>query len=252
MNFATIDAETFGQHAGNLNLEVGKWPAFAIQDVTKNQKYPFAEAGKASALSEKAIGKFVKDFVGGKLEPSIKSEEIPAKQEGVTVVVAKQYQELVIDNDKDVLLEFYAPWCGHCKALAPKYDELAAMFASNADKVTIAKVDATVNDVPDEIQGFPTIKLFRAGKKDDPITYSGSRSVEDLAKFVEENGTHGIKAVAPADEDDVEEVETKGMPSQAPAATKAAEGIKAKVAEAAEAIKGAIVDDEGLDDHDEL
>ena len=248
-----IDAETFGQHGGNLNLEVGKWPAFAIQDVLKNQKYPFAEAGKASALSEKAIGKFVKDFVGGKLEPSIKSEEIPEKQEGVTVVVAKQYQELVIDNDKDVLLEFYAPWCGHCKALAPKYDELAALFASASDKVTVAKIDATANDVPDEIQGFPTIKLFRAGKKDDPITYSGSRSVEDLATFITENGTHKVKAVeAAADEDDEAEIDTKGMPSQAPAATKVADKVKSKVAEAASAISGAVVDDEGLDDHDEL
>ncbi|KAF2144485.1 uncharacterized protein K452DRAFT_142528 [Aplosporella prunicola CBS 121167] len=235
INFATIDAKTFGQHGANLNLEVGKWPAFAIQDTTKNQKFPFDQDKK---ITKKAIGSYVDDFLAGKVEPSIKSEPIPEKQEGpVTVIVAHSYEAEVINNDKDVLVEFYAPWCGHCKALAPKYEELGALFSKNpefAEKVTVAKVDATANDVPDEIQGFPTIKLFPAGKKDSPIDYSGSRTVEDLAKFIAENGSHKINAYeaeeAAADESDI--------PSQAPAAT--------------EKVKEAIIDEEDIEGHDEL
>ena len=118
VNFATIDAKSFGQHAGNLNLEVGKWPAFAIQETVQNQKFPLLPQDEK--LTEKSVGKFVDDFVAGKLEPSIKSEPIPEKQEGpVTVVVAKNYQDVVLDDEKDVLIEFYAPWCGHCKAYVP-------------------------------------------------------------------------------------------------------------------------------------
>lgn len=263
LNFATIDAKAFGQHGGNLNLEVGKWPAFAIQDTAKNQKFPFAEAGSAKALSEKAIGKFVDDFVAGTVEPSVKSEPIPEKQEGpVTVVVAKNYQDVVIDNDKDVLVEFYAPWCGHCKALAPKYDELASMYAAASDKVVIAKVDATANDVPDEIQGFPTIKLFKGDSKSEPVDYSGSRTIEDLANFIRDNGSHHIDAYADkAETESMEGIETDSMPHQAPAATKAAEEVSegiagkvsSKVAEAAEAVKTALVDDDGeTAQHDEL
>ena len=258
VNFATIDAKAFGQHGGNLNLEVGKWPAFAIQDTEKNQKFPFAEQGSAKALSEKAIKKFVDDFVGGKLEPSVKSEPIPEKQEGpVTVVVAKNYQEVVIDNEKDVLLEFYAPWCGHCKALAPKYDELAGLFKAHSDKVVVAKVDATANDVPDEIQGFPTIKLFRSGAKDDPVDYSGSRSVEDLANFIRDNGSHHIDVTTDESKgaESMEGVETDGMPAQAAAATEggAAEKVKSAASEAAEKVKTAVAGDTAEeDDHDEL
>lgn len=114
INFATIDAKAFGAHAANLNLEEGKWPAFAIQETIKNQKFPYDQTKK---VTHDDIAKFVKDFVDGKIKPSIKSEPIPEKQEGpVQVVVAHSYKDIVIENDNDVLLEYYAPWCGHCKA----------------------------------------------------------------------------------------------------------------------------------------
>jgi protein disulfide-isomerase A1 len=190
INFATIDAKAFGAHAGNLNLKADKFPAFAIQETVKNQKFPFDQD---SEITHDAIKAFVDDFVAGKIEPSVKSEPIPETQEGpVTVVVAKNYNDVVLDDTKDVLIEFYAPWCGHCKALAPKYEDLASLYAKSEfkDKVVIAKVDATANDVPDEIQGFPTIKLYPAGAKDQAVTYSGSRTVEDLIKFIAENGKY--------------------------------------------------------------
>ncbi|MCJ1484686.1 protein disulfide-isomerase precursor [Schaereria dolodes] len=263
INFAVIDAKAFGAHAGNLNLEVDKWPAFAIQETVKNQKFPYDQSKK---LSESDVSKFVQDFVDGKVEPSIKSEPVPEKQEGpVQIVVAHNYQDIVMDEEKDVLLEYYAPWCGHCKALAPKYEELASLYTSNptfAKQVTVAKVDATANDVPEEVQGFPTIKLFPAGSKT-PIDYSGSRTIEDLANFIKENGKYKVDAYVPANEtgEEADMPDAEEMGRQAAAATEkaseTAKGVKESVVsvagEAAETIKSAVMDSDGDQaDHDEL
>ncbi|PWY64538.1 protein disulfide isomerase A pdiA [Aspergillus heteromorphus CBS 117.55] len=225
INIATIDAKMFGAHAGNLNLDPQKFPAFAIQDPAKNAKYPYDQSKEIDADD---VEKFIQDVLDGKVEPSIKSEPVPETQEGpVTVVVAHSYKDLVIDNDKDVLLEFYAPWCGHCKALAPKYEELAALYADYPDlaaKITIAKIDATANDVPDPITGFPTIRLYPAGAKDSPIEYTGSRTVEDLANFVKENGKHHIDSLdtsreKPVEGGDVTDASASATHAKPPAAT---------------------------------
>jgi protein disulfide-isomerase A1 len=224
INFGTIDAKAFGAHAGNLNLKADKFPAFAIQEVAKNQKFPFDQEKEITLESIKA---FVDDFVAGKIDPSIKSEPVPETQEGpVAVVVAKNYDEIVLDDTKDVLIEFYAPWCGHCKSLAPKYEELGALYAKSEfkDQVVIAKVDATANDVPDEIQGFPTIKLFPAGAKDKAVTYEGARTIEDLIEFIAKNGKYQAKVVAEV----VEEAEEAAAEEAAAAEETKAEETKAE------------------------
>lgn len=261
LNFATIDAKAFGAHAGNLNLPTDKWPAFAIQDTLTDEKFPF----DGNKLTEKKVGAFVKEYVDGKLEPSVKSEPVPEKNDGpVTVIVATEFKKIVMDQvDKDVLVEYYAPWCGHCKALAPTYEKLGELYQGNdfANKVVIAKVDATTNDVPEKIQGFPTIKLYPANKKDSPVDYSGSRTLEDLANFIKDNGSYKIDGLAAQEDSNDDDTVMTDLPETmakaAPAATESAGGAAQKIIDAAKdaaEVVGTFVDDSEIpqDHHDEL
>jgi protein disulfide-isomerase A1 len=150
-------------------------------------------------ITEENVLKFVNDWENGKLKPSLKSEEIPATQEGdVVVLVGKSFDEIVMDPTKDVLVEFYAPWCGHCKKLTPIYEELAKNLKHNTNLI-IAKMDSTANETDAvSIQGFPTIKFWPANKKSEPMDFNGDRTVEGFTKFLTENSAN---AVTPTKED---------------------------------------------------
>ena len=88
-------------------------------------------------------------------------------------------------EDKYVLVEAYAPWCGHCKKLEPIYKELAEKLAGETDLV-LAKMDATENEHPlMPVSGFPTLRLFKPGNRT-PVDYSGDRSLKDLTKYLED------------------------------------------------------------------
>lgn len=75
---------------------------------------------------------FLTKLKADELEPYLKSEAVPTQDGPVTVAVGKNFHEVVSD-ERDALIEFYAPWCGHCKKLAPTYDELgeAVSYFSN-------------------------------------------------------------------------------------------------------------------------
>jgi protein disulfide-isomerase A1 len=144
-------------------------------------------------ITEENIMKFIDDWENGSLGAHFKSEEIPKTQEGdVIVVVGKSFNDIVMDDSKDVLVEFYAPWCGHCKKIAPIYDEVAKNLKHNTNLV-IAKVDSTANEVSQvAIKGFPTIKFFPAGKKSSPIDFDGDRTVEGFTTWLEKHVTNKI------------------------------------------------------------
>jgi protein disulfide-isomerase A6 len=136
----------------------------------------------------------LKSFVAAALVTAV------AAKSAVLDLIPKNFDQVVLKSGKPTLVEFFAPWCGHCKNLAPVYEELALSFDYAKDKVQIAKVDADAEkDLGKRfgIQGFPTLKWFD-GKSDKPVDYNGGRDIDALSSFItQKTGVKPKKKAAP-------------------------------------------------------
>lgn len=106
-------------------------------------------------------------------ESEYKEPEIDDKD--VVVLKERNFSDIV-ENNKFVMVEFYAPWCGHCQALAPEYAAAATELKGGNESVVLAKVDATEEtELAQEydVQGFPTVYFFIEGVHK---PYTGARN----------------------------------------------------------------------------
>jgi protein disulfide isomerase family A protein 3 len=192
LSFAVASAKQHAKEISDNGLSGDL--SFAIHDLQKGHRYP-----GSGAFSAESFKKHIDDFLAEKLEPYVKSEPVPVQVPGEpTVVVGKNFDSIVMDPTKDVLLEAYAPWCGHCKSLEPKYKELAQKMAPYSDSLVIAKVDATANDLPPsfQVRGYPTIFFVPANNKNKPLNYDGAREVKDFVTYIKKNAHFPLKEKA--------------------------------------------------------
>jgi len=116
-------------------------------------------------------------FIAALLVAVVLAEDAPSD---VVVLTTANFKENI--GKGDWFVEFYAPWCGHCKKLAPTYEQLATTLKG---KVNVGKVDCTVEaDIQDAfgIAGYPTIKFV---KNNEVYEYNGDRSIENFVAFAE-------------------------------------------------------------------
>jgi len=161
----------------------------------------------ASGVDADTVKQFAQDFMDGKLKPHLMSEDTPDDWDAkpVKVLTGGNFKEVALDQSKGVFVEFYAPWCGHCKQLIPIWEELAEAYEDN-DAIVVAKMDSTANEVEEvKIQSFPTLKYFPSGS-DKIIDYNGERTLAGFKKFLDSNGKEGA-GVSEEEEEDMEEEE---------------------------------------------
>jgi len=141
----------------------------------ESQKY---EGGR----SEDDLISFIEKNTG------VKAKKAPAPPSYVTVLSESNFKSEIVDSDADALVEFYAPWCGHCKKLTPEYEKVAAAYKNEAG-VKVAKVDCDANSALCQtygVSGYPTLKWFPKGEKASPVDYDGGRDLASFVNFINE------------------------------------------------------------------
>eukprot|EP01024_Parvocaulis_polyphysoides_P003412 TRINITY_DN1092_c0_g2_i2.p1 TRINITY_DN1092_c0_g2~~TRINITY_DN1092_c0_g2_i2.p1 ORF type:complete len:622 (-),score=134.45 TRINITY_DN1092_c0_g2_i2:643-2298(-) len=188
-----------------FGLGEDKLPAYVIYDVIKDQKF-LKENANVEDLEQ-----FLKDFEDGKLKRHVKSEPIPedVPDRVPKMVVAQNFQEVVMNNKNDVLLELFAPWCRNCKRFAPIYQHVAEHFKNDTSQdVFVAVMNVDANDIPDDqfaaIEKIPTVLLIR---NDDRAICKFQKDMidvlpEDVIEFVETRGGENCG---------IEEIEEKSL-----------------------------------------
>ena len=124
---------------------------------------------------------------------SIETEE--AEMDDPVVELTDLTFSSTVSETRYMMVEFYAPWCGHCQSFAPQYREAARALRDTQPEVRLAKLDATTEKETAEaldIQGFPSFKLFRNGR---PIDYSGERSADGMVDWITKKISSGITEI---------------------------------------------------------
>ncbi|XP_075037571.1 protein disulfide-isomerase A2 [Mixophyes fleayi] len=193
--FVSINSD--GPHSGVLeyfgitNADV---PTIRLINIDSVKKFVF----NADKITTEAVKEFCQGVLDGKIKQNLLSEEIPEDwdKKPVKVLVGKNFDDVAYDETKHVFVEFYAPWCTHCKELEPIWEELAEKYKDH-ENVIIAKIDGTANEIDGlRVRGYPNLRFFPAGPDRKMIEYNKRRTVELFSQFIDSGG------VLPVDEEE--------------------------------------------------
>ncbi|XP_019611734.2 protein disulfide-isomerase A2 [Rhinolophus sinicus] len=197
--FVVVDVGADNSHVLQyFGVKAEEAPTLRFINMETTKKYKPADGGPLTAASVTA---FCHAVLGGKVKPYLLSQEVPPDwdQRPVKTLVGKNFEQVAFDETKNVFVKFYAPWCTHCKEMAPAWEELAEKYKDHED-IVIAELDATANELEAfTVHGFPTLKYFPAGPGRKVIEYNSARDLETFSKFLDNGGE--LPAEEPTEEE---------------------------------------------------
>ena len=131
------------------------------------------------------------------LEPAASSKRGETQSGGAPRELTNRDFDAVVDGSKHVLVQFYAAWCGHCKALASEYQALANAYsgAKTQKDVVIAQIDADLYRAVGQrygVSGYPTVVYFPKGGKDKWEVFTGERVAQKMVKYMNAMTGHAV------------------------------------------------------------
>lgn len=145
----------------------------------------------AEEVSADGIQTFLTKVESGEIKKHLKSAPIPENDNAaVKTLVGNNYKSVIFGDDREYLVKIYAPWCGHCKTIAPHFVAAATALSANPN-VVLAEFDGTLNEVEGvEITGYPTILWYPKDKTAEPIKYNGERDTEGIIDWIKDHTQH--------------------------------------------------------------
>ncbi|KAK7271915.1 hypothetical protein RJT34_28188 [Clitoria ternatea] len=161
-------------------LEESKNTVVAAFDNGMSSKYLLESEPTRSNIEE-----FCNKLVQGSLSPYFKSQPIPDNTEAsVHVIVGKTFDDEILSSKKDVVLEVFTPWCINCEATSKQVEKLAKHYKGSTNLI-FARIDASANEHPKlQVDDYPTLLLYTANDKMDPIKLSTKSSLKELAASI--------------------------------------------------------------------
>ncbi|XP_029410713.1 protein disulfide-isomerase A2 isoform X1 [Nannospalax galili] len=186
--FVMVDVAADNGHVLQyFGLKAEEAPTLRLVNIETTKKY--APTGR-TPITAASVTAFCHAVFHGEVKPYFLSQEVPPDwdQRPVKTLVGKNFEKVAFDETKNVFVKFYAPWCSHCREMAPVWEALAEKYKDHED-IVIAELDSTANELEAfAVGGYPTLKFFPAGPDRKVIEYKSTRDLETFSKFLDSGG----------------------------------------------------------------
>lgn len=190
VTFALSDAKDFRQEIVDFSLDPAAERPLVVARDALQKRYAMR-----TEFSMEGLEQFINEMLNGTIDPYVKSDEIPLQDDGpIKTVVTKNFEKILYDRTKDVVLILDAAWCQICKTIVKKLEKIAEKLKDDSD-IIIAKMDVSTNELPRPyfVKGYPSIYFSSRKEKLNPKLFEGKFEVDDMLRFIAAEATTPLR-----------------------------------------------------------